>query len=35
MASVMGTPTLRNVASWREKTTRSDVLTRKKVGSCR
>jgi hypothetical protein len=35
MASVIGTPTLRNVESWREKRMRSEVLTRKNVGSSR
>ena len=35
MASVIGTPTLRKVASWRENRIRSDVPTWKKVGSSR
>ncbi len=35
MASVMGTPTFKNVESWREKSTRSVVLTPKNVGICR
>jgi len=35
MASVIGTPTLRKVESWRENRMRSAVLTRKKVGSSR